>query len=332
MKKILVIQTAFIGDVVLATALIEKLAQYFPDAKLDMLVRKGNESLLQNNPHINEILIWVKKENKIKNLFKLLKKIKRTKYDIVINLQRFFATGFLTAFSGADEKIGFDKNPLSFLYSVRMPHIIGGDKPRHETERNNNLIASFTDNIPSKPKLYPSLNDFNAIEKYYTDSFLTITPSSVWFTKQYPIAKWIEFINEIPPNFKIYLLGGKDNINDCEEIIRGSVNKNIEILAGQLSFLQSAALMSKAKMNFVNDSAPLHFASAMNAPVTAVFCSTIPAFGYTPLSDKSFIVETKEQLSCRPCGLHGRKACPLGHFKCAYTIETQQLLNTIYAD
>ncbi len=332
MKKILVIQTAFIGDVVLATALIEKLIQYFPDAKIDMLVRKGNESLLQNNPHLNNVLIWNKKEGKVANLLKLLKKIKSNKYDKVINLQRFFATGFLTAFSGADEKIGFNKNPLSFLYSTKIPHIIGGENPKHETERNNNLIAPFTDNIPARPKLYPSKNDYDFIAEYSAISFITITPSSVWFTKQYPITKWIEFINEVPSELKIYLLGGKDNFNDCNEIKEKTKNKNVEILAGKLSFLQSAALMSKAKMNFVNDSAPLHFASAMNAPVTAVFCSTIPAFGYTPLSDKSFIVETKENLACRPCGLHGKKACPLGHFKCAYTIETQQLLNTIYAD
>ena len=106
-------------------------------------------------------------------------------------------------------------------------------------------------------------------------------------------------------------------------------NKQVEILAGKLSFLQSAALMKQAKMNYVNDSAPLHFTSAVNAPVTAIFCSTIPAFGYTPLSDRSFIVETKEHLICRPCGLHGRKACPLGHFKCAYGIETAQVLETI---
>lgn len=332
MKKILVIQTAFIGDVVLATALTEKLFQYFPDAKIDMLVRKGNESLLQNNPHLNQVLIWIKKENKILNLFKLLKQIRKTKYDIIVNLQRFFSTGFLTAFSGANNKIGFDKNPLSFLYSSRIPHIIGGTNPSHETERNNNLISAFTDNIPARPKLFPSSGDFNLVEKYNNDNYITITPSSVWFTKQYPITKWVEFINELPTEIKIYLLGGKDNINDCDEVKVLSKNNNIEILAGQLSFLQSAALMKNAKMNFVNDSAPLHFASAMNAPVTSVFCSTIPAFGYTPLSDKSFIVETKEHLKCRPCGLHGRKACPLGHFKCAYTIETQQLINTIYAD
>jgi heptosyltransferase-2 len=67
----------------------------------------------------------------------------------------------------------------------------------------------------------------------------------------------------------------------------------------------------------------------VNAPVTAIFCSTVPAFGFTPLSDKSFIIETKEQLTCRPCGLHGKKACPLGHFKCGYGIETNSILETI---
>ena len=82
MQKILIIQTAFIGDVVLATALIEKLHTHFPNGKIDFLVRKGNESLLDNNPHLNEVLIWNKKQDKYKNLFQLLKKIRSKKYGL----------------------------------------------------------------------------------------------------------------------------------------------------------------------------------------------------------------------------------------------------------
>ena len=156
-----------------------------------------------------------------------------------------------------------------------------------------------------------------------------MTPSSVWFTKKYPTEKWIELIDQFNPTCKIFLLGGKDNTEECDLIANSSKNKNTIVLAGKLSFLQSAALMKQAAMNYVNDSAPLHFASAVNAPVTAIFCSTIPAFGYTPLSDKSFIIETNKQLACRPCGLHGKKACPLGHFKCGYEIETARLLETV---
>ena len=153
-------------------------------------------------------------------------------------------------------------------------------------------------------------------------------PASVWFTKQYPVDKWIDLINNFPKQYNIFLLGGKEDVALCEKISVAS-DKKIEILAGNLNFLSSVALMKNAAMNYTNDSAPLHFASAVDAPVTAIFCSTIPAFGFYPLSNKSFIVETKENLSCRPCSLHGLKACPLGHFKCAYTIETSQLLSTL---
>src|SRR5579885_1416744 len=103
MQKFLVIQTAFIGDAVLATALIEKLHQYFPDAEIDFLVRKGNESLFTDHPFLHETLIWDKKKNKYSNFWKLLRQIRKRKYDKLINVQRYAATGLLTAFSGAKE-------------------------------------------------------------------------------------------------------------------------------------------------------------------------------------------------------------------------------------
>lgn len=330
MQKFLVIQTAFIGDVVLATALVEKLAQYYPDTQIDFLVRRGNESLLENNPHLNEVLAWNKKEKKSMNLLFMILEIRRKRYDKVINLQRFFATGLLTALSRSKETIGFDKNPMSFFFSKKIKHIISKENGiKHEVDRNNDLIESFTDNSFTRPKLYPSEKDQAAVRSYSLSAYVTMTPGSVWFTKQYPIEKWIDLINRFPADHKIYLLGGKENIAECEDLKKRTGNANIEILAGKLSFLQSAALMKDAAMNYVNDSAPLHFASAVNAPVTAIFCSTVPAFGFTPLSDRSFIIETTEKLNCRPCGLHGYKTCPEKHFKCAMTIETVQLLQTL---
>ena len=327
MEKFLIIQTAFIGDVVLATGIVEKLHQAYPDAQIDFLLRKGNEGLLANHPYLNEVLIWNKKQNKWGNLFKMLKKIRGNKYDTVINLQRFGSTGFVTAFSNAKEKIGFDKNPFSFLFTKKIKHsMLEG---RHEVERNHDLIKDITDDDFAMPKLHPSDNDFISVQVYTTQQYICIAPSSVWFTKQYPAEKWTEFINAIPLPYKIILLGGKEDRDLCEKIRSSCPGKNIEVLAGNLSFLQSAALMKNAVMNYVNDSAPLHFASAMNAPVTAIFCSTIPGFGFGPLSDQPFIVETLIPLSCKPCTLHGRKACPLGHFKCALTIEEEQLLNTL---
>lgn len=319
MKKFLVIQTAFIGDAILASAILEKLHVYYPEAKIDLLVRKGNESLYANHPYLNECIVWNKQEGKYNSLFNLLKKIKQNKYDVVVNLHRFSSSGYLTAFSKAKQTIGFDKNPLSFLFNKKVKHDIGNGI--HEVERNQELIATLTDKQFAKPKLYPSAANFSKVEEYKKCKYVCMAPSSVWFTKQLPIHKWVELCNKQVNDTAIYLLGAAGDSQICEDIKIKSSNKNIVNLAGKLNLLDSCALLKDAEMNYVNDSGPLHLATAMNAPTTAFFCSTVPAFGFTPLSDSSKVIEIKEKLDCRPCGLHGHNACPKGHFKCGNNIK-----------
>jgi len=318
-KRFLIIQTAFIGDVILATAVVEKLNQFYPESKIDFLLRKGNETLLENHPFINEVLIWDKNNKKYDNLRGITKSVKKANYFAVINLQRFASSGLITAFSGAKHKIGFKKNPLSFSFTETFPHNIGDGT--HEVERNQQLIVKLTDKETAFPKLYPSKKDYNTVEIYKVKNYVCIAPTSVWYTKQLPKEQWVKVINKVSDQYNIYLLGGPSDKDSCEEIKQLSKNKNVINLCGKLSFLESAALMQTAKLNHVNDSAPLHIASAMNAPVTAYFCSTIPAFGFGPLGDNSKIIEIKEKLSCRPCGLHGKRECPEGHFDCGYKMD-----------
>lgn len=325
MKKILVIQTAFIGDVVLATSLIENLHQQFPEVKIDILVRKGNESLFQSHPFLNQVLVWDKKNNKYQNWVGLLFKIRSRQYDVVLNAQRFAATGAWTAFSKAKIKIGFDKNPFSFLFTHSVLHQFS-EKGQHEIDRNHQLLSSLFLTKVAMPKLYPTASDELAVSSYQQTPYLCIAPASVWFTKQFSIEKWVDLINEIPFKGPIYLIGGPGDKLLCDQILQKINRKSVVNLAGRLSFLASAALQKKAVLNYVNDSAPMHFASAVNAPVVAVYCSTLPNFGFGPLSDGSFIVQTNEALACRPCGIHGKKQCPLKHFDCAKTIKMDQLI------
>ena len=327
MQKFLIIQTAFIGDVVLATSLIEKLHFHFPDAQIDFLLRKGNESLLASHPFLHEVIIWDKQNNKQRNLWKMMRLVRKNKYDKVINVQRFAATGLITAFSGAKETIGFDKNPLSFLFTKKFRHVVTDG--RHEIDRNTELVKHFTDASVLRPRLYPSVPDEANVTGYKQNEYITVSPSSVWFTKQYPKDKWTEFINTIPPAYTVYLLGSRTDAGLADEIRNGANHPSVINLCGKLSFLESAALMKDAMMNYVNDSAPMHFASAVNAPVTAVYCSTLPSFGFGPLSDNRHVVEIDYNLYCRPCGLHGKRQCPEGHFKCAYDIKVEQLMASL---
>ncbi len=321
-KSFLIVQTAFIGDAILASSLIEKLHQFYPEAQIDILIRKGNEGLFKNHPFLHKALIWDKKHDKIKNLLRLIGKVRRHRYDYVINLQRYFSTGLLTGLSGASHRRGFSSNPLSFLFSKSATHSM--QHGQHEVERNQVLIEDITDEKPALPKLYPSSTDFDVIKQYKNDGpYYCMAPTSVWFTKQFPKEKWVELIQKLPTDKAIYLLGGPGDKELVEEIILSAGVDNVYNLSGTLSFLASAALMKDALMNYVNDSAPQHLASAMNAPVTAIFCSTIPSFGFGPLSEVQHIWETPKALACRPCGLHGRRSCPLGHFDCGYSIPIE---------
>ena len=162
--KILIIQTAFIGDVILATPVIEKLHAFYPEAEVDFLLRKGNESLLANNPHLRKIHILNKKKHKYINLLKTTGRVRSESYDYVINIHRFLSSGMITAFSKAKNKIGFNKNPLSFFYTHKvLHHIHDKDNPSHETERNLMLIRHITDPAITGPKLYPDENDFSKV-------------------------------------------------------------------------------------------------------------------------------------------------------------------------
>jgi heptosyltransferase-2 len=327
-KRFLVIQTASIGDVILATPVMEKLHRFYPEARIDLLLKKGNESLFYAHPFIHKILVWDKSNEKYKNLFRLVQTVRDNHYDCVINIQRFATSGLITLFSGAKIKIGFNKNPLSFFFTKRVRHTIKtGNK--HEVDRNLELIKDLTDESDAPVRLYPSPADFAKMSQFKTVKYITVSPASLWFTKQYPVEKWVEFIKEVDQDIRIYYLGSPKDSTMCDEITDRANHLNSMNLAGKLSFLESAALMKDASMNFVNDSAPMHLCSAMNAPVTAIFCSTVPAFGFGPRSERSTIIETKINLDCRPCGLHGFQKCPEGHFKCALTIDKSELLNQL---
>ncbi len=332
MEKILLIQTASIGDVILLTSLMEKLHDKFPNAAIDIVLKSPNEQLFANHPYIRDIWVWNKKNGKYRNLFQIICGIREQHYDVVLCIQRFFSAGLMCVLSGAKHRIGFDKNPLSFFFTETKPHRI--EKGVHEIDRNISLLSDIWCERAPKPRLYPSEKDFEKTAEYCkeTSEYYSVSPCSLWETKTMSKEKWVEllsFMAKKNTEAKVFLLGSRDNAAQCEDIIRLCENKNAENLCGKLSLLESAALMQGAKMNFVCDSAPLHLCSAVNAPVTAIFCSTTPDFGFGPLSSNSLVVQAEPQPACKPCGLHGAKKCKTGTFNCCTDIKMQQVFDRL---
>jgi len=336
-KTILIIQTAFIGDTILASQFARAVKDQYPHSKIHFFLRKGNESVIQGLSSIEKVWVWDKAGGKTKNLFKLIGEMREIKFDLVFNLHRHFNSGLISSLMKSPFKAGFKQNPLSIFQTHSVDHLIphkSGAGVWHEVQRNLQLLQKAEPNLKIvdnskiyKPELPLQEKHFSKVAPHTEGDYYVVAPASVWFTKAWSEHKFRVLAHSLVKTGRVLMIGGPDDKALCDRIIEGI--PDAYNLCGQLNLLDSAALMKKAKRVFVNDSAPLHLASCVNAKTTAIFCSTVPEFGYTPLADDSVVVDVGNALSCRPCGLHGHKVCPLGHFKCAEDIEIKRVLATI---
>lgn len=312
-QRILVIQPAFLGDAVLTLPLLGRLREAFPEAELHWLVRKGVEALFSQHPWRLTLWSW---DKSWRGWWRLYTHLRDKKWEAILVVQRFFRMGLLGILLPARQRITYDKNPLSALYTHRIRHEFSADL--HEVERILMLAAplGLSTDIPPPPWLFPL--ESVEVEKPY----IVLSPTSRWTTKEAPLSYWEAFLRRVPSNQTIYLTGLAADRLRLERL--RTAHPRVVNLAGQLSLPQLAALVGGAERVYTVDSALTHIASALGIPTTTVFCSTIPAFGFGPLAPGSEIIETSLLLSCRPCGLHGKKACPLGTFPCGYHLPFPQ--------
>jgi heptosyltransferase-2 len=331
-KKVLIIQTAFPGDVLLAIPIAQRILETYPTAEITWVVRKGNESLLIASKAAHQIITWDKKKQKYQNLFSIGVQLTKQQYWLAINCQRFFTTGILMAFLKAQHKLGFKENPWSWCYEKSYSHSKGkkGDQNYlHEVDRNLQLLTGFTPIHRKSPQLTPGLQAIKKAESLMKQgkAWMLLAPASVWFTKQWPIEHWTKLASLIPENYSIGIIGGASDI-PLGELIKSEVPR-VTNFCGVADFEESAAMLQRAELLVCNDSAPLHLASSVNLPVIAIFCSTIPEFGFFPLSQRSIVMQETSNLPCRPCGVHGKQTCPLGHFACGYSVTPEKVMEAI---
>ncbi len=322
--RFLVLQPAFLGDVVLTLPLLSRLKETSPTAQISLVARQGVEELLTPHPWIDQLYLW---DKTWRGWLALWDRLRRTPWTGVIAVHRYFRMGLLGRLVPAKHRATFDKNPLSRWYDYRAPHQFA--EGLHEVERNLGLLAglSIAPTRPAPPWLFPPSEAWQRV-KALPKPYLVVAPASRWPTKEAPFSLWQAFLAKLPRHFYVYLTGTAADRARLEGL---TDSPRVQNLAGRLSLLELAALIGGAHRVFSVDSATTHIASAMGTPTTTVFCATTPLYGFGPLSPYSDIVETREALRCRPCGLHGHQTCPLQHFRCGTSLSAETLLASLSA-
>ncbi len=330
-NRVLVIQTAFLGDAILTLPLIQEIKRKFGNSKIDVVCTPATKEIFLLSPYVESVIVLDKK-NKHKSLISTIKfalRLRNQKYEYLFSPHRSFRSSIIALFSGANHKTGFDNATLSFVYS----HKIKYEKKLHEVARNLSLLKD--PELLRNWKILPECNlpEKNILENLplnSTDNLIAVAPGSVWETKKYPKEYFIQLVSKLASEkYTILLIGGKEDENLCAEI-KNSADKtnNIINLAGKLKISESISVLKKCRLLICNDSAPTHMGMCANIPVLTIYCSTVPDFGFYPYNSKSSFV-SYDKLECKPCGIHGHQKCPVNTFDCGFKLTPETVYNEV---
>jgi lipopolysaccharide heptosyltransferase II len=325
----LVIQTAFLGDVILTTPLLSALAARY--GSLDVVTTPVAAPLIETHPAVREVIPYDKRgsDRGWSGLRRMAQRLRHAGYTRAYLPHRSLRTASLALLARVPLRIGF-AGPWSFLYTESRRKPAEG----HESDR----LLALADEAPAayRPQLRPTPTDEQAASEALADagedagSFIAIAPGSIWGSKRWPY--YPELAHRLAAKgTPLVVIGSSDDAGLGSDIVAGAAAAQRAWAintCGRLTLRQSAALIGRAALLVTNDSAPLHLATAMGTPVVAVFGPTVPAFGFGPLraGDVSLGIDG---LQCRPCSPHGPPACPLVHHRCMRELTVQAVLAAI---
>jgi lipopolysaccharide heptosyltransferase II len=322
-KKILCIKPRGIGDILLSTIIIDNLLAALPGIKIDYLTELFAKPALVDNPNINKILTMGKKEFPLW----VALRIRKEKYDLIIDLWSNPRTAQITFLSGVKYRLGFSYRGRRYAYNIKAET---GRGNYHSAEHNLELIKYLDIPILSKKVQYfvaaPAAEFAKEVikDKFHEKDFIVgIIPSGGWESKRCDASKWVEICKAVQDkyNAKFLILWGPGDKSDADYIIENL--DGCAKLAPQTTLKQMSALINECSLVIANDSGPMHISAALGKPTLGIFGPTNPvAHGpYSPVSD--YVI--KEDLFCIICN---KLVCPYKH-ECMLELPVADVLSKI---
>ena len=324
---LLVVQTSFLGDVVLTTPLLASLRRVLAPRRLAVLVRPDAAPLLVGHPDVDDVLIDDKRgrDRGVRGLFTTARRLRRERFDVAVSPHRSLRTALVLAAARIPHRVGFRESRGAALYHEH----VGRDPARHDVERTLALVAPFGPVPAEPPRLHvpvggAAASRAAALVPPGPGPLVGFAPGSAWATKRWTPDGFAAVIAALAAEgARCVLLGAPDEAALADEI-RARSGGRVATLAGRTDLATLVAVIDRLALLVANDSAPMHIACARGVPVVAVFCATTPALGYGPWSSLAAVVEA--DLACRPCARHGGPRCPRGTDDCMRLVSPDTVL------
>lgn len=326
-RSIVIVQTAFLGDVILTTPLIRAAQELFPLADVDVVVIPETAEVLHNNPYIRTLYTFDKRADKTSAFWRMVKELRAQRYDIGLAPHRSMTTAQLLLLGRAVRRVGFAGKAASLSYHQRVPF----DLAKPQIKRYLDLLTPFSKrSFSAQTEVFfdaKTKEKVKALLKPYQELKIAVAPGSVWPTKRWPAEKYVELLKRLGNKVQYLFIGSPDERAHCQKIIHSAGIESAVNLAGSLSLLESAATIASCDLMICNDSGAMHLANAVKTDVFAFFGPTVKRFGFAPFRSDDRVFEI--DLECRPCSSHGGEKCPKQHFRCMKDIRVEEVARAV---
>jgi heptosyltransferase-2 len=328
-RNVLVLQTSFLGDSLLTLPLLRRLKDGLPGARLTVLALPKNADVFRGCAWVDETIEDDKRglHGGPLGAWRIAAELRARGFDLAVIPHRSLRSALVAKLAGIPRRVGFSASAGRFLLTDVVPF----SWLAHDLERNLALAAPlgadsrtihgearYITPAPPAPALARKLADAGLGDG---DRLIGVHPGAAWATKRWLPERFAELCRRLSAEgFKPVLVGGPGDAALGAEIARGSGAAD---LVGRTDLSELAALMGRLALFVTNDSGPMHLAAAAGVPVVAVFGATTRELGFFPYGPKHRVVEAA--LACRPCGLHGGRECPEGHFLCMRLLTVDQV-------
>ena len=334
--NVLVLQTSFLGDLVLTLPLIAEIRRRFPVKKLSLMCTPLGEDLLQDYSAIDEIIVDDKKRQHRgwRGLRNQVAVLRQKQFTLALTPHKSARSAYLLFQANIPHRIGFRQSKGWFLFDNRAQR----DPSRHDVERNLSVLAPFGVTVEdcvrdielvTPPEVQSSVaQKLRHLGVVGNKPAIGVNPGSVWPTKRWWVEGFAEFINLVNAQgkFQIWLFGGPEDADVVGRLLDRCGGAAVN-LAGKFSLRELPAAIGHCQVFVTNDSGPMHIAVARKVPTAAIFCATTPDLGFYPYSSNAIVIQ--KQLACRPCTSHGGRRCPLVHEDCIRQISAQTVLTAV---
>jgi predicted lipopolysaccharide heptosyltransferase III len=329
--KVLVVRLRSIGDTVLATPSLFALKRFLPDARVDILVEDWVAPLLDNHPHVDNVIV-LEREGLMTKM-RVARELRAQKYDVVYNLHGGTTATFLTCATGARHRVGFKSYQYGQLHNHRAPSplLIWHQQKTHSVEQQLALLGWTGVPVTDRPAtcLGISPRAGEAVDGLLSDAGLAgkkialIHPAAAFATKQWATEKFARVVEFLAERGFTSVAIAAPNEQTLLDKLRSEISVNLLTFA--LSLPEVTALVSRSQLFVGNDSGIAHIAAAVGTPAIVVFGSSNIAHWRPWNSAPAEVVF--EEMPCQPC--HGYFCAQFAQPECIVRVPVTRVTSAI---